>query len=283
MHIRDFDFYKDFLYKKSGLSLTSDKSYLLDSRLTPIARQFGYASLDAMTTTLRAVPPQDLVKAVVEAMTTNETSFFRDSKPFDTFRDTVLPYLLKKRATTKRLRIWSAACSSGQEAYSLAMLLKEKANLTAGWTIEIMGTDISEDIVAQAQKAEYSQFEVQRGLPIMLLMKYFTQVGDRWQLRDDIKSMVKFKYFNLLDNMAALGTFDIIFCRNVLIYFDPPLKKQVFEGMARQLSDDGFLFLGGAETIMGFTETFKPLGQYRGLYGLTKTEYDQESLAQTGS
>ncbi len=279
MHIGDFDFYKDLLYEKSGLSLTSDKSYLLDSRLTPISKKHGYDSLEAMTMALRALNNPDLINDIVEAMTTNETSFFRDSRPFDTFKDAVLPYLLEKKKTERRLRIWSAACSSGQEAYSLAMILKEQESLLAGWKIEIVGTDISHDIVQRAREGVYSQFEVQRGLPIQLLMKYFTQVEDRWQIKDDIKKMVSFRYFNLLDNLSPLGTFDIIFCRNVLIYFDAPLKTQVFTNMAKLMSHDGFLFLGGAETVMGFTEDFQPLKQYRGLYGLQNTEYDMEPLA----
>lgn len=283
MQPTDFEFYKDMLYKKSGLSLTPDKSYLIDSRLTPVAKAHGFDNLQAMTAKIKLAPDRELLKDIVEAMTTNETSFFRDSKPFDTFKNTILPYFLKTRVGTRRLRIWSAACSSGQEAYSLAMLLKESSNLMSGWNIEIVGTDISDDIIEQARKAEYSQFEVQRGLPIMLLMKYFTQVGDRWQLKDDIKSMVRFENFNLLDPMTRLGQFDLIFCRNVLIYFDEPLKRQVLNNMAGQMNKDGFLVLGGAETVMGFSEAFQPLKEYRGLYGLKETEYDMQALAQGGA
>ena len=217
---------------------------------------------------------------IVEAMTTNETSFFRDQRPFDTFKNTVLPYLLKTRGSRRTLRIWSAACSSGQEAYSLAMLLKEQESRIAGWRIEIIGTDISNEILDKARKGEFSQFEVQRGLPIQMLLKYFTQSGERWQINDDIKKMVRFDYFNLLNDMGALGTFDVVFCRNVLIYFDEPIKKEVLRKISGQMQNDGFLFLGGAETVLGLDSAFKSMKEYRGLYALENGSYDMEALAQ---
>jgi chemotaxis protein methyltransferase CheR len=255
MRISDFDLYKDLLKEKSGLSLTQDKCYLLDSRLTPVAKKWGFVSLDHMTVALRGVAKPDLVKDVIEAMTTNETSFFRDSKPFDQFRDIILPTLMKNR-TNKKIRIWCAASSTGQEPYSLSMILKEMGPKIAGWTFEIIGTDISTEVLDAAKKAEYSQFEVQRGLPIQMLMKYFEQKGDRWALKQDIKSMVQYKYFNLLEPMTSLGKFDIIFCRNVLIYFDRDTKAKVLQNMAGLLPDDGFVLLGGAETVMGITDAF---------------------------
>lgn len=266
MRISDFDLYKDLLREKSGLTLTPDKSYLLDSRLTPVAKKHGFATLENLTMALRGVPKNDLVRDVVEAMTTNETSFFRDSKPFDQFRDVVLPHLLKTRASGRRIRIWCAAASTGQEPYSLAMLLKEQGSKLNGWTIEIIATDIDTAVLETAKKAEYSQFEVQRGLPIQMLMKYFEQKGDRWSLKNDIKSMIQFKYFNLLEPMSSLGRFDLIFCRNVLIYFDRETKSKVLGNMATLLPDDGFVFLGGAETVLGITEAFKPMENTRGIY-----------------
>lgn len=265
MRISDFDLYKDLLKEKSGLTLTPDKSYLLDSRLTPIARKWNYANLEVMTMALRAMPPSDLVKDVVEAMTTNETSFYRDTKPFDQFRDIVIPHLLKTRPT-RRVRIWCAASSTGQEPYSLAMLIKENAAKLPGWNFEIVATDIDTNVLESARKAEYSQFEVQRGLPIQMLMKYFEQKGDRWALKQDIKSMVQYKQFNLLDPMGPLGKFDIIFCRNVLIYFDRETKAKVLQSMSALLPEDGFVFLGGAETVLGITESFKPMENTRGIY-----------------
>lgn len=265
MRIADFDLYRDLLKDKSGLALTQDKCYLLDSRLTPVAKKWGFVSLDHMTVALRGVAKPDLIKDVVEAMTTNETSFFRDTKPFDQFRDIILPHLMKTRST-KKVRIWCAASSTGQEPYSLAMILKEMGPKLNGWTFEIVGTDISTEVLDTAKKAEYSQFEVQRGLPIQMLMKYFEQKGDRWSLKQDIKSMIQYKYFNLLEPMTSLGKFDVIFCRNVLIYFDRDTKAKVLQNMAGLLPDDGFLLLGGAETVMGITDAFKLMENTRGLY-----------------
>lgn len=266
MNITDFEIYKDLLKQKSGLVLTQDKSYLIESRLNPIAKKWGYDNIMAMTNVLRGVPPNDLVVDIVEAMTTNETSFFRDKKPFDIFKETVLPYYLEKASARKELKIWCAAASSGQEPYSLAMLLKEEAAKLPGWRFHITATDISHDILEQAKEGVYTQFEVQRGLPIDLLLKYFTQNGDKWSVNDDIKSMIKYKYFNLLENMAVMGKFDIIFCRNVLIYFDSETKKDVMERMSNQMEDDGFFFLGGAETVLGITDAFSAVPEKRGLY-----------------
>lgn len=265
MRVADFELYRDLLREKSGLTLTPEKSYLIDSRLTPIARKWNYANLEVMTIALRAMPPKELVRDVVEAMTTNETSFFRDSKPFDQFRDVIMPHFMKTR-TNKKLRIWCAAASSGQEPYSLSMLIKENAAKFSGWNFEIIGTDISEDILDIAKKGEYTQFEVQRGLPIQMLMKYFEQKGDRWHIKQEIKSMVQYKYFNLLDPMTMLGKFDIIFCRNVLIYFDKEMKAKVLQNMSGLLPEDGFVILGGAETVLGITDAFKPMPNTRGIY-----------------
>ncbi|MEK7801143.1 MAG: protein-glutamate O-methyltransferase CheR [Pseudomonadota bacterium] len=266
MKVADFELYKSLLYDKSGLVITPDKSYLLDSRLTPVAKKWNYPSLEIMTLQLRAIPDQKLIKDIVEAMTTNETSFFRDTKPFQLFQETILPHMAEKRAGKKTLRIWCAACSSGQEPYSLAMILKDKEAQMKGWRFEIIATDLSEDILAQARKATYSQFEVQRGLPIQYLMKYFTQVGEAWQLKDEIKSMIKFSTFNLLDDMNRMGNFDVVFCRNVLIYFDEKTKGKILEKIAKQLENDGFLLMGGAETVLGITDKFSLMPEKRGLY-----------------
>ena len=266
MKLADFELYKSLLLEKSGLVITPDKSYLLDSRLSPIAKKWNYPTLEMMTLQLRAIPDPKLVKDVVEAMTTNETSFFRDTKPFTLFQETVLPHMIQNRASRKKVRIWCAACSSGQEPYSLSMILKDKEAQLKGWQFEIIATDLSDDILAQARKATYSQFEVQRGLPIQYLMKYFTQVGDAWQLKDEIKNMVKFSTFNLLDDMSRLGQFDIVFCRNVLIYFDEKNKAQILARVEKQMDKDAFLFLGGAETVLGITDKFVPMPEKRGLY-----------------
>ncbi|HNQ92996.1 MAG TPA: protein-glutamate O-methyltransferase CheR [Alphaproteobacteria bacterium] len=266
MKVADFEIYKSMLYERSGLVITPDKSYLLDSRLTPIAKKWGHPTLEAMTLQLRALPDEALIKDIVEAMTTNETSFFRDTRPFEIFKDTVLPHMTEARKGKKTLRIWCAACSSGQEPYSLAMILKEKELLLKGWRFEIVATDLSEEILATAKKGSYSQFEVQRGLPIQYLMKYFTQVGETWQIKDEIKNMIKFSSFNLLGDMSRMGMFDVVFCRNVLIYFDEKTKGSVLEKMERQMESDGFLFLGGAETVLGITNKFVAQPEKRGLY-----------------
>ncbi len=273
MNITDFDIYKDLLKQKSGLALTQDKAYLIESRLNPVAKKWGYADISAMTQIVRAMPPKDLVNDIVEAMTTNETSFFRDTKPFETFKNVVLPYYTSKPGASKNLKIWCAAASSGQEPYSLAMTLKEEAAKMPGWNSSILATDISNEILDLARAGVYSQFEVQRGLPITHLMKYFTQQGDKWAINQELKNMIKYDYFNLLDSMAGLGKFDIIFCRNVLIYFDPPTKKDIMERMYNILSDDGFFFLGGAETVLNITDKFKAVPNSRGLYAKDTSEH----------
>lgn len=282
MKITDFDIYKDLLKEKSGLVLTQDKSYLLESRLNPVAKKWGYASLDAMTMAIHGVPDKELIRDIVEAMTTNETSFFRDTRPFDIFKETVLTYMKSARTSRRSIRIWCAAASSGQEPYTIAMILKDAAAAFPGWNFEIVATDISHDILDQAREGRYTQFEVQRGLPIQLLMKYFKQEGDRWQISDDIRKMVKYDYFNLLEPMTKLGTFDVIFCRNVLIYFDEATKGMVLGNMAKQLEKDGFLFLGGAETVLGITDAFKPVPDRRGLYAAKDSAHLQPSV-QTGT
>ncbi|MEM6780250.1 MAG: protein-glutamate O-methyltransferase CheR [Pseudomonadota bacterium] len=266
MRINDFDVYAALLKEKSGLTLTPDKSYLIESRLTPVSKEWGFESLEAMTVALNGVPDPGLVKDVVEAMTTNETSFFRDNRPFDTFKATILPFMKEARATQKSLRIWCAACSSGQEPYSLAMLLEDMKAEMPGWNYEIVATDIDHKIIEHAKRAEYTQFEVQRGLPIQMLMNYFEQDGQTWRLKDIIKNKIQFKYFNLLDSMSSIGQFDIIFCRNVLIYFDVDTKRATLDKLLGQIASDGFLFLGGAETVMGITKSFIAAPDLRGVY-----------------
>lgn len=266
MRITDFEVYKELIQEKSGILLTEDKAYLLESRLTPVALDWGFTNLEAMTVELQAVPDAKLINDIIEAMTTNETSFFRDARPFDAFRDHIVPYLLQSRIHDRGFRIWCAAASSGQEPYSLAMILKEFETQFSRWRIDILGTDISKDILDVAQKGSYSQFEVQRGLPIQMLMEHFEQVGDRWLISDKIKKMVQYRYFNLLDSMASLGSFDVVFCRNVLIYFDKELKTDILARIAAQMKDDAFLFLGGAETVLGISDIFQPVPDLRGVY-----------------
>jgi chemotaxis protein methyltransferase CheR len=266
-----FDVLSGLIRKHSGLVLTRDKAYLLESRLLPVARKWSLKTLADLATAVRGLADTGMVRDVVEAMTTNESFFFRDVKPFDQFKSFVLPHLLRARAATRSIRIWSAACSSGQEPYSLAMILSEQRAQLAGWRIEILATDLSTEILDKAQAGLYSQFEVQRGLPIQLLVKYFKQQGERWQIDPAIRAMVSFRQLNLLDEMTALGRFDVIFCRNVLIYFDQPTKTLVLDRLSRQMAPDGHLYLGGAETVLGISDKLQPVPENRGVYGLATT------------
>lgn len=270
MNASDFQMMATMLKEQSGLVITPEKAYLVENRLQPVARKWGFGNLDQLVGALRTRPDGKLRKDVVDAMTTNESLFFRDIKPFDLMRDVVLPPLLTARASSKRIRIWSAACSSGQEPYSLAMMFSEMQAKLAGWRIEILATDLCSEMVAKARAGSYSQFEVQRGLPITMLVKYFKQDGDRWQLADSIRNQVTFREFNLLEHPRALGQFDVVFCRNVLIYFDQPTKTKVLAGIADQLTPDGTLFLGGAETVLGITDRFEPVPAQRGIYRTTQ-------------
>ncbi|WP_112663901.1 CheR family methyltransferase [Microvirga flavescens] len=262
----DLDFLCAFLKTRSGLALTPEKRYLVESRLAPVCKTFHVETLSELIAGLKAGRDPDLEKSVVEAMTTNETFFFRDKSPFDLFQNVLLPRYLTARATTRRLRIWCAAASTGQEPYSLAMLLSEAASRLAGWRVEIVATDISTEVLEKAKAGLYNQFEVQRGLPIQLLLKYFTRVGDQWQIAPQIRSMVDFKPLNLIKEFGQLGTFDIIYCRNVLIYFDRPTKTDVLKRLANALPADGALLLGAAETVIGLTEDLSPDAVNRGLY-----------------
>ncbi|MCF6196056.1 MAG: protein-glutamate O-methyltransferase CheR [Emcibacter sp.] len=266
MRKEDFELLSKILKERSGLVLSEDKIYLLESRLTPIARKKGMETLDDLINEIRLRRKEDLLSEITDAMTTNESFFFRDNTPFDLFREDVLPGLLQSRASSKRLRIWCAAASTGQEPYSLAIILSELEAKLSGWKIEIVGTDLSRSVLDKARAGIYSQFEVQRGLPIKLLMKYFTQAGEMWQISEKIRKMVTYKPFNLLDSFAALGTFDVIFCRNVLIYFHQDTKAQVLDRLRRQLPADGALFLGAAETVLGLSDKFKPVPGKRGMY-----------------
>jgi len=262
----DFTFVSDMLKKRSGLVLTADKAYLIESRLMPVARNHGLSNIDDLITKMRSPGAEKIMVDVTEAMTTNESFFFRDTKPFDLFRDKVLPKIIENRKSQRNIRIWCAAASSGQEPYSLAMIVKEQAAKLTGFRFEIIGTDISRDILDKAKKGLYSQFEVQRGLPVQLLVKYFAKKGEHWEIKPEIRQMVTYKEFNLLNNLQPLGKFDIVFCRNVLIYFDPPTKKMVLDNISRQMPEDGALFLGGAETVLGVSDKFKPVPEQRGVY-----------------
>jgi chemotaxis protein methyltransferase CheR len=262
----DYEFLRKYLKERSGLVLSADKQYLVESRLLPVARSAGFANLGDLVRALMIGNAEALTRAVVEAMMTHESFFFRDKLPFDHFRQTIMPALIAARNNVRTIRIWCAAASTGQEPYSLAMCLREMEQKIAGWRIELLATDLGNDVLEKARQGLYSQFEVQRGLPIQLLIKHFTQVGELWQIAPDIRSMVKYQQLNLLADFARLGRFDLILCRNVLIYFDTETKISVLNRLARSTASDGYLMLGAAETVIGLSNSFKVVPDKRGLY-----------------
>jgi chemotaxis protein methyltransferase CheR len=261
----DYEYLRKFLKDHSGLDLSADKQYLIESRLLPLARRTGLPGIGDLVQKMKG-GSSAFNAQVVEAMTTNETFFFRDRVPFEHFRDLIMPQMLRARANRRQVRIWCAAGSTGQEPYSLAMSLKEMGAALAGWRIEIMASDLSQQVLEKSRTGLYSQFEVQRGLPIRLLVKYFKQVGELWQINAEIRAMVQHRQLNLLHDFSQLGMFDLIFCRNVLIYFDQETKTNVFNRLARAIEPDGFLTLGAAETVVGLVTVFKPVAERRGVY-----------------
>jgi len=246
--------------------MEQSKKYLVESRVMPIVRREKLSGLEELVLILQKNQNPKLTKDVIEAMTINETYFFRDKAPFDQFRNVMLPALIASRQNDKRLRIWSAAASTGQEAYSLAMILDENAARMPGWKIEILGTDLSDQVLEKARKGIYSQFEVQRGLPTPMLLRHFNQIGDSWQISDAMRSKVTFRQMNLLADYTSLGRFDIIFCRNVLIYFDAARKMDILGRMTRILAPDGFLTLGASESLIGLKTDLVPHPEHRGIF-----------------
>lgn len=261
----DFDFVRRLLKQRSGLTLTPEKQYLVENRLMPLAQRSGFSDLAALTRRLRA-GDEALTVEVVEAMTTNETFFFRDKIPFEHFKTFIMPSLLATRARHKRIRIWCAAAATGQEPYSFAIALKEMGRQVEDFRIEIMATDLSFEVLEKAKSGIYSQFEVQRGLPIQMLLKYFTQTGDMWQISPEIRAMVQFRQLNLLGDFGKVGIFDLVVCRNVLIYFDQETKTDVIDRLAKVIAPDGCLILGAAETTIGLSQAFRAIPERRGLY-----------------
>ena len=264
-----FETLATLLKSKSGLTIGMDKLYLLETRLGGFVKREKLADMNALADCLRRPGSDALARDVVEAMTTNESFFFRDDKPFTHFRDHALPRLVAARPTGSTLRVWSAAASSGQEAYSLAMIVAESTAMLGGRSVEIVGTDIAREPLARAREGAYSQFEVQRGLPVQMLMRYFQKENANWRIADSIRAMARFREFNLLSDLRSLGRFDVVFCRNVLIYFDQPTKARVLDAIAGLMPPDGLLYLGGAETVLGITSRFAPLPNERGVYGVT--------------
>jgi len=266
----DFSFIAGLLKSRSGLIITQDKTYLLETRLSPMIRELGLKDLSALIDLLRQPAFEALRERVVDAMTTNETSFFRDNHPFETLRKTVLPGLIERRAAARTLRIWSAASSTGQEPYSLAMIIKDHFPILAGWRLEIVATDISPTVLSRARAGIYSTFEVQRGLPIQMLVRHFDQVGNDWRIKDELRRNINFRPANLLEDFSSLGMFDVVLCRNVLIYFDQETKTRILRGIARSMATDGSLLLGGAESVFGICDALAGLPGLKGVYSHAK-------------
>ncbi len=245
------------VHEHSAIALESNKEYLVESRLTPIATRRGLGSIRELVAQLRDRPYSAAHAEVVEAMTTNETSFFRDLHPFEALKTEVLPDLIAARAARRSLSIWSAACSSGQEPATIAMLLLENFPQLRDWRVEILATDLSQEMLDRAQAGEYTQMEVNRGLPSQLLVKYFARQGLRWQLKPEVRRLLRFSKMNLARPWPAMPTMDVIFMRNVLIYFTPETKRSILANVRKQLAADGSLFLGGAETTLGIDATWR--------------------------
>jgi chemotaxis protein methyltransferase CheR len=272
MMAHEFALLRRLLKEYSGLHLGEDKEDLLEARLRPVLRELGLSSIAHLALSMMKPDAHLLRERVAQAATVQETYFFRDKAPFHCFIDVMLPRLMMRREMSRHIRVWCAAAATGQEPYSLAIDLAEHEQLLAGWTIEIVATDFVEEALERARKGLYSQFEVQRGLPVSLLVKYFSKVERGWEISRDIRSRVAFRAHNLLQNCSALGRFDVIFCRNVLIYFDDATKRGVLSRLAAQLAPDGYLVLGAAETTTSHSSDFMAVPEhYRGVFCFTPT------------
>ena len=255
IHAENYRFLREHVYSEAGIVLGEDKHYLFENRLAPLVRQHGYGSINDLCAVLRVSRGMAISRQVVEAMTTNETYLFRDPAQYDAIRNELFPSLRQAREDSRKLRFWSAASSTGQEAYSLAMLLKEEG--WNGWNIQILGTDYSSHVLDRARLGSYFQIEVNRGLRAALLVKYFRRAGVDWQISEDLRRMVIFESIDLRASMRAMGPFDLVFCRNVLIYFDDQTKRKILKELHGTLFRGGWLLLGGAETVFGIEEWFE--------------------------
>ncbi len=265
MRPEDKDLVVQLCGARAGLHVDPQKDYLLESRLGPVARRENFGSIDEMIATLRSKREDRLAWAIVEAMASSETCFYRDRTPFALFRDEILPTLARLR-DGEPIRIWSAACGSGQEVYSLAMTIDDQRALMPGTKLELFASDLSERALEKAQSGLYTQFEVQRGLPIRHLVRHFEKVDEMWVLSPRIRQMVRWRRINLVSDLSAAGRFDVIFCRNVLSALVEPMRVRLLENLARALSPDGFLFLGATETATGLSQAFQPVSGRPGLY-----------------
>jgi len=260
----EFDYVCRLVRDRSGIVLETGKEYLVDARLTPVARQCDLTSVSELVGRLQAGLDSGLAVRVVEAMVTTETSFFRDLHPFNTLRTTVLPDLIRRRQDERRLTVWFAACSTGQEPYSFALLIREYFPELSGWRLELLATDLSAEAIARARAGVYSQIEVNRGLPAALLVKYFKQHGGTWELSEEIRRMVEFREMNLTRPWPVLPRADLVFLRNVMIYFDVETKKAILSRVARVMRPDGYVLLGGAETTLNLNDSIRRVEHLKG-------------------
>ncbi len=256
----DFTYFAKFLHENSAIVVGSDKNYLLDSRLTPIQRRLGLHDLGALVQKLRTEPFGNLHREVIEAMTTNETYFFRDVKPFEALKADVLPEVIERNATKRTLNIWCAATASGQEPYSIQMLLKENFPQLSTWNVKIHCTDLSQEMVNRTTAGKYTQLEVNRGLPASLLIKHFEKNGIDWQVKSYLKAGIEARVMNLARPWPMMPKMDIVFMRNVLIYFDIETKRSIFNQLTRVMAPSGVLFLGGSETTLNLSNAFERKG-----------------------
>lgn len=253
-----FDYISNLVKQKSAIVLESGKSYLIESRLSPVARDYGLDSIEELVSLLQKPNATAVVQKVVDAMTTNETSFFRDVHPFQALKTKIIPDLIRNRASSRTLNIWSNACSSGQEVYTIAMTIKESFPDLRGWNVKLIASDLSSKILEKAKSGNFTQTEVNRGLPMPLLLKYFSKNGIQWKISDEIRNMVEFRPLNLIDPFPNFGAkMDIVFLRNVLIYFDPATKTSILNRVHSTMNSDSYLFLGGAETTMNLNVKFR--------------------------
>jgi chemotaxis protein methyltransferase CheR len=257
----NYRFLQEYIYRESGIVLDQDKHYLFEARLMPIVNREQLGSLNDLCALLRGVRAAAVKQQVVDSMTANETLFFREMPHYDALRTEVIPRLVEQRQGQRRMSFWSAASSTGQEAYSLAMMLIEMG--LGNWNIQILGTDLCTQVLDRARDGRFHQIEVNRGLPVQYLVKYFTRVGLEWQLKDEVRRMVRFERFDLRQSMRSLGPFDVVFCRNVLIYFDTETKKKIMGDIRGTLFGGGYLLLGGSETTLGLDEVYQrvPVGK----------------------
>jgi chemotaxis protein methyltransferase CheR len=264
MKAEDLQFLASFLKREAGLALPPEKAQMAETRLLPLARRRGFKDVGAFLAEVRG--GNGLGRALIAAMTTHESYFFRDKPSFDQFRDVMLPALMASRTATRRLRIWSAGASTGQEPYSLAMVVEALGDRLAGWKIGILASDIDPDVIERARQGLYSQFEILRGLPIQMLARHFSRDGEDWRVSEALRKRVDFKVLNLLDSFQKLGSFDVIFCRNVLLHFDAGAKQDVLRRLRGVLAPDGYLVLGSDETSVSHIPGLEPLQGARGAF-----------------